>query len=307
MRKSSKPEQNGWRLVRICGRGQGYGTKRYTALRAAVIRDVRLTSMTDLPEEKPRLPRALLDRLASTRVLPDVLPRGPMGLFKEWFDEAQAAREQPNPNCMTLATRSKDGVGARIVLCRGMSLDDGYIVFFTNYLGRKGRELAACRSAAAVFHWDHPDRQVRLEGEVTLSPSGESDAYFAARPWESRLSAWASNQSQPLLERGDLVAGVEGAMERLGLDGNELLEKGNATHIPRPEHWGGFRLWCRRVELWIGGPGRLHDRARWERRLVARGEQACPASIADITFGGGAGAWAEGFECGEWSTTRLQP
>jgi len=250
------------------------------------------------------LPQVLLDRLAAMRFLPQPLPESPMGLFAEWFDEAQSARRQPNPNCMTLATLSEgrgNSLAARVVLCRGMDVPQGYIVFFTNYMGRKGRELLSNPRAAVVFHWDHEDKQVRMEGPVVPSPAHESDDYFQSRPWESRLSAWASNQSQPLLAREDLVARVEQVISELGLDPNEIVAKGNAVQIPRPPHWGGFRLWCERVELWIGGPGRLHDRARWERTLTERG-----GGIRDVEALRGR-EWPEGYEASGWKVTRLHP
>jgi pyridoxamine 5'-phosphate oxidase len=194
--------------------------------------------------------------------LPDPLPAAPFGLFRAWFDEAHAAKHQPNPNCMTLATVSESGVpSARVVLCRGIDIERGYVVFFTNYRGRKGREAIATGRASTVFHWDHTDRQVRMEGYVVQSPAHESDAYFASRPWESRLSAWSSEQSEPIAKRDDLLARVPRVMKQLGLTAEELLTKGNAVDIPRPPHWGGFRLWASSVELWLGGPGRLHDRA----------------------------------------------
>jgi pyridoxamine 5'-phosphate oxidase len=211
-----------------------------------------------------------------------------MGLFKVWFDEAHAAKQQPNPNCMTLAT--VDGAGnpsARIVLCRGMDVETGHIVFFTNYRGRKGREVLATGKASVVFHWDHTDRQVRMEGYVVQSPHAESDAYFASRPWESRLSAWCSEQSEPIASREDLTARIPQVMSNLQLSPQELLTRGNAVHIPRPPHWGGFRLWCTSVELWLGGPGRLHDRAVWTRNITMN--QSGPVST------------------GTWACTRLCP
>lgn len=219
--------------------------------------------------------------------LPGVLPSEPMGLASAWFEEAQRRGDQPNANAMTLATLEPDGgVSARIVLCKSFVADPGYVVFYTNYQGRKGRALAANPRAAVVFHWDHQDRQVRIEGPVVRSPASESDAYFANRPWESKIGAWASAQSEPIASREQLLAQVDEAMARFGLVAGELAAGDRSVVVPRPAHWGGWRVWAERVELWVGGVGRVHDRARWVRGLRTSGD---------------------GFEGGPWSATRLSP
>ncbi len=233
------------------------------------------------------LPPDLLSRFAAGPMLPDPLPQDPMPLFHSWFKEAAADKRTPNTNAMTLATVGPDGApSARIVLCRGIAEREGYVVFYTNYDGRKGRELEANPRAALVFHWDHEERQVRIEGPVIKSPHEESDAYFAGRPWESRLSAWASRQSEPIEGRGQLMARVGEVMDRLGLTAEDLLQRGAEVEIPRPANWGGFRVWAERIELWQGGPGRFHDRARWERSLTPKGV---------------------GYVGGPWKATRLSP
>lgn len=229
------------------------------------------------------------DLFSSGPTLPECLPSEPFALFKGWFDRAVGEKVQPNPNAMTIATASREGrPEARIVLCRRIDAGAGFVVFYTNYQGRKGRTLASNPFAAAVFHWDALDLQVRIEGPITKSPDAESDAYFAGRPWQSRLSAWASDQSEPIASRADLVAKLHAAMLRLGLSEEQLKRQGNSAAIPRPPHWGGFRLWAERVELWIGGTGRFHDRAAWTRSVAGRPGAADPA-------------------CGPWSATRLQP
>ena len=116
-----------------------------------------------------------------------------------WLAQARADAAQPNPNAMVLAT--VDGRGqpsARVVLCKDIAAEAGFITFYTNYLSRKGRELEVNPRAAIVFHWDHRHRQVRAEGLVTRLSGAESDAYFSSRPWQSRLGAWASRQSEPV-------------------------------------------------------------------------------------------------------------
>lgn len=235
----------------------------------------------------PRLPESLVAVFSASPELPKPLPVDPMPMFKAWFDEARGAAQVPNPDAMSLATVGADGTPSnRIVLCRRIDAQAGYVTFFTNYDGRKGRELAARPRAAACFHWDHADRQVRLEGLVVKSPDAESDEYFRSRRWESRLSAWTSHQSQPTPGREALLAAMGAAIAKLGLDPNELAARGAEVPIPRPPGWGGFRLWVSRCELWLGGTGRLHDRAEWVRDLT-------PAN--------------QGFAAGPWRSTRLQP
>lgn len=234
----------------------------------------------------PTLPPELLSILTPTQPLPTPLPQDPFPTFMHWFQQQAAAPTQPNPSCMYLATTGLSGAPrCRAVLCRAVD-PAGYLVFFTNYDGDKGRELAADPRASATFHWDHAEKQVRVEGLVLKSPAQESDDYFAQRPWESRLSAWASRQSQPLRDRQQLLDQYTEAILELGFTPEELLKLGPQARIPRPSHWGGFRLWASRVELWIGSGGRMHDRAAWQRTLT-------PAPA--------------GFTPGPWSATRLQP
>ena len=213
--------------------------------------------------------------MLSKGFLPSTLPADPMPLFAEWFAGARAARAQPNPDAMAVATATPDGrPSVRVLLCKHLVEDPGYIVFFTNYESRKGAELEANPRAAAVFHWDAFGRQVRLEGPVVRSPPAESDEYFASRALDSRIGAWASLQSQPLDARRTLLKRVASEAARFG------------THVPRPPHWGGYRLWPESVELWIEGPFRVHDRARWTRTVEAAGG---------------------GIRPGPWSATRLFP
>lgn len=215
--------------------------------------------------------------MAENEFLPEPLPASPLTLFTGWFREARARALQPNPDAMVLATVGDDNApSARVVLCKRIDDDAGCIVFFTNYQSRKGRELAAHPRAAAVMHWDSMHRQVRIEGPVIRSPAAESDDYFASRALPSRIGAWASDQSQPLASREALASRVEAASSKFG-EGN----------VPRPPHWGGHRLWIESIELWVEGPGRVHDRARWTRTLTQRDEFS--------------------FHGGPWQATRLYP
>jgi pyridoxamine 5'-phosphate oxidase len=221
-----------------------------------------------------------------SETLPDPLPASPLALARQWLDEATADASQPNPNSMVLATVDERGQpSARIVLCKGIEEPEGCFVFYTNYESRKGRELTANPRAALVMHWDHRHRQVRAEGRVEPMSAAENDAYFSARPWQSRLGAWASRQSAPIDSRAALVENVRAAARRFGVpyEGPGSAEPADsAVHVPRPPHWGGFRLRAEAIELWVEGEYRIHDRARWTRTLGDR-------------------------SAGAWSVTRLQP
>lgn len=215
--------------------------------------------------------------------LPEPLDPSPWRLFGDWFHTARADNVQPNPDAMVVATVSPDGQpAARVVLCRHFVPDPGYLVFFTNYSSRKGREIGAHPRAAGVLHWDPLSRQVRVEGPVVKSPAAESDAYFAQRPLVSRLSAWASQQSEPLASRQAFLDAMADVANRFGIAPTAM-----DGFVPRPPHWGGYRLWPERVELWVEGPGRAHDRALWTRELER---------VNEFEFKGG-----------EWSATRLHP
>ncbi|MCC7389494.1 MAG: pyridoxamine 5'-phosphate oxidase [Phycisphaerales bacterium] len=199
--------------------------------------------------------------------LPEPLPESPFPIFKSWFDDAAERRITPNPNAMTLATATPEGIpSARVVLCKGIDPRSGSLTFYTNLESRKGVEIRENPVAAAVFHWDSLERQARLEGPLTRVTDAEADAYFATRAWESRIGAWASRQSQPLDSRETLLQQAADRILELDLDIAAAV-RGDPVEIPRPPFWGGFRLLASRVELWVGGTGRLHDRAAWTRTL----------------------------------------
>jgi pyridoxamine 5'-phosphate oxidase len=175
------------------------------------------------------------------------LPSDPVRWLREWLTEAEHI-DLPNPGAMTLCTVDPDGrPSARTVLLKG--LDERGAVFYTNRLSRKGRALAAHSQAALVFHWDLLLRQVVIEGQVTAVSEEESDAYFATRPRASRLSAWASRQSEPVASRAALDAAAE-----------EMDRRFEGQEVPRPPHWGGYRVSLGRIEFWEGRPFRMHDR-----------------------------------------------
>jgi pyridoxamine 5'-phosphate oxidase len=171
----------------------------------------------------------------------------PFAAFQSWLADARRV-ELNDPNAMTLATSTPDGrPSARIVLLK--HADAQGFVFYTNTQSRKGEELTANPRAMLLFHWKTLGRQVRVEGEVSPVAPEEADAYFRSRPRESRLGAWASDQSRPLPDRGVLISRLQALEETYPDEG-----------IPRPPHWSGYRLRPEKIEFWQDMPFRLHDR-----------------------------------------------
>jgi len=181
------------------------------------------------------------------------IDRDPFQQFTIWYDEAVAAG-LPEPEAMTLSTATLEGQpSARIVLLRGY--DERGFCFFSNYSSQKGQELAANPYAAVTFHWVELERQVRISGRVEKVTEAESDAYFQSRPSQSRIGAWSSPQSNVISSRDALEEMFEKYQK-------QYLDE---TAIPRPEHWGGYRVIPERIEFWQGRPNRLHDRLRFIR------------------------------------------
>ena len=177
-----------------------------------------------------------------------------LNTFRELLDEAVRAGE-PEPHAMTLATADAHGrISARIVLLKG--LDDRGFAFYTNYDSAKGAQLAQRQNAALCILWKtlRFAVQVRVEGAIEKTSAAESDAYFASRPRDSQIGAWASLQSQTLPERAMLDARVA-----------EFTRKFAGQPVPRPPHWGGYRVLPDMIEFWYGQRARLHDRVRYER------------------------------------------
>lgn len=174
----------------------------------------------------------------------------PFVQFEQWWNEAIASQID-EVNAMTLATATKDGIpSARIVLLKGYD-SDGF-VFFTNYNSHKGQELLENPHAALVFFWKELERQVRIEGLVEKVSEAESDAYFNSRPEGSRIGAWASPQSSVINDRSIIESNVDA-----------LTKQYSGQSIPRPAHWGGYRVKPQVIEFWQGRSSRLHDRFKF--------------------------------------------
>ncbi len=179
------------------------------------------------------------------------LAADPITQFERWWDQWAATDPYDGAACV-LATADGDGrPSARYVLCRGV--DEAGFVVYTNQTSNKARELAANPRASLVFGWLALERQVRIEGPVSLVTDAEADAYWTSRPRVSQLGAWASDQSEVVADRAELERQLREAEERFGGPDAD-------TAVPRPPEWGGYRIGVERAEFWQGRPGRLHDR-----------------------------------------------
>ncbi|SFM24921.1 Pyridoxamine 5'-phosphate oxidase [Shimia aestuarii] len=175
----------------------------------------------------------------------------PFVIARAWLDEAEKS-EVNDPNAIALSTVDKDGLpNARMVLLK--DIEDAAFVFYTNYGSAKAQEIEAAGKAAFVMHWKSLRRQIRVRGVVTREDGPQADSYYASRSLKSRLGAWASNQSQPLGSRTELMAEVAKVTARHG------------PNPKRPPFWGGFRITPLEIEFWADGAFRLHDRFRWRR------------------------------------------
>lgn len=183
-----------------------------------------------------------------------MLPVDPMELFSAWLEQALES-ENPDPTAMTLSTVERNGQpSSRIVLLK--KVEDGRLVFYTNYHSKKSRDIRAKARVAAHFYWPEMERQVNIAGIARPIDDADSDHYFKSRPFESNITAWASPQSEVIPDRDYLEKEFE--KYRKKYDG--------ADEVPRPAYWGGYAIFPSRIEFWQGGPKRLHDRIEFTKR-----------------------------------------
>ena len=200
----------------------------------------------DLRDIRPEYGKGSLDE--------SMLPQDPMDLLSTWMQQAEES-ENPMPTAMTLVTVERNGQpSARIVLLK--KLEQGNLVFFTNYHSRKSREIRTHARVAAHFFWPELERQVKVSGVARPVDDADSDEYFQSRPHESQISAWASPQSEVIPDRHYLEKEFEKYREK--------YEK--ADSIPRPAYWGGYAIVPSRIEFWQGGQNRLHDRIEYNKK-----------------------------------------
>ena len=173
-------------------------------------------------------------------------PENPFLLFEEWLEKAIDV-EESEAYCMVLSTVFENVPKNRVLFLRGFM--DQKFLFYTNYGSAKGKEMSDNNNVALNFYWSKLERQVRIQGTVEKCSAEQSDAYFAGRPRESQIGAWASQQSASLEKREDLLTRVA-----------EMEERFENDTIPRPEHWGGYEVCASEIEFWQGGKNRLHDR-----------------------------------------------
>tara|TARA_Y100000590_G_scaffold330618_1_gene375632 strand:- start:792 stop:1415 length:624 start_codon:yes stop_codon:yes gene_type:complete len=175
----------------------------------------------------------------------------PLNLFKEWFEEAKK-HEINDPNALSLATSDKKGTpSVRIVLLK--DLDDDFFVFYTNLNSEKSKLLKENSAASMCFHWKSISRQIRITGKVLLVQDETADKYFSSRPYDSKISAWASNQSSVLKNRDELINSIE----------NYKKKYSDSKEVPRPNYWSGWKLKPDSIEFWLEGKNRIHDRLKY--------------------------------------------
>ena len=175
----------------------------------------------------------------------------PLNLFKEWFDEAKK-HEINDPNALSLATSDKKGIpSVRIVLLK--DLQDDSFVFYTNLNSEKSKSLNENSTASMCFYWKSISRQIRVTGKVNLVSSEVADKYFSSRPYDSKIGAWASNQSAVLKNRDEIITSIE----------NFKKKYPKSKEVPRPSHWSGWKLKPDTIEFWLEGKNRIHERLKY--------------------------------------------
>ena len=199
------------------------------------------------------------------------MTQNPLLLLQSWLNEAMELDLQPNPDTMAIATSNSQGLpNVRMVLCKEINTEQGYVVFYTNYNSVKSLEIKENPKCSALFHWDKLGYQIRIRGKILKSPDEENDTYFASRHLGSQVGAWASNQSNPVEDREALDDQFKKILDRFNLTSESITR--NEQKIPRPPHWGGYRLWIEEIEFWLNQKDRLHDRLHFRRALTISSE-----------------------------------
>ena len=199
------------------------------------------------------------------------MTQNPLLLLQSWLNEAMELDLQPNPDTMAIATSNSQGLpNVRMVLCKEINTEEGYVVFYTNYNSVKSLEIKENPKCSALFHWDKLGYQIRIRGEILQSPEKENDNYFASRHLGSQVGAWASNQSNPVEDREALDDQFKKILDRFNLTSESITR--NEQKIPRPPNWGGYRLWIEEIEFWLNQKDRLHDRLHFRRALTISSE-----------------------------------
>ena len=205
------------------------------------------------------------------KMLSQSMTQNPLLLLQSWLNEAMELDLQPNPDSMAIATSNSQGLpNVRMVLCKEINTEEGYVVFYTNYDSVKSMEIKENPKCSALFHWDKLGYQIRIRGEILQSTDKENDAYFASRHLGSQVGAWASNQSNPVEDRQALDDQFRKILDRFNLTSESITR--NEQKIPRPPHWGGYCLWIEEIEFWLNQKDRLHDRLHFRRTLTISNE-----------------------------------
>ncbi len=205
------------------------------------------------------------------KILSQSMTQNPLLLLQSWLNEAMELDLQPNPDTMAIATSNSQGLpNVRMVLCKEINTEEGYVVFYTNYNSVKSLEIKENPKCSALFHWDKLGYQIRIRGEILQSPDEENDTYFASRHLGSQVGAWASNQSDPVEDREALDGQFKKILDRFNLTSESITR--NEQKIPRPPNWGGYRLWIEEIEFWLNQKDRLHDRLHFRRALTISSE-----------------------------------
>ncbi len=205
------------------------------------------------------------------KILSQSMTQNPLLLLQSWLNEAMELDLQPNPDTMAIATSNSQGLpNVRMVLCKEINTEEGYVVFYTNYNSVKSLEIKENPKCSALFHWDKLGYQIRIRGEILQSPDEENDTYFASRHLGSQVGAWASNQSNPVEDREALDDQFKKILDRFNLTSESIPR--NEQKIPRPPNWGGYRLWIEEIEFWLNQKDRLHDRLHFRRALTISSE-----------------------------------